>query len=88
VLLCTESIIITSFNNQAYFTGSDPMLGPSLWKSDGSEAGTSMVIDNTRCKRRAKFMLGIGNILYITCANGSTGDELWKVMVLPQEQHS
>ena len=71
--------IITSFNNQAYFNGQDPVLGASLWKSDGTEAGTSMVIDLTPGESGGpKYMLGIGNILYITYHNGSTGDELWR----------
>ena len=74
-----DPYIITSFNNQAYFNGSDPVLGPCLWKSDGTEGGTSVVVDLTPGGSGGpKFMLAIGNILYITYHNGSTGDELWR----------
>ncbi len=33
------------FDGLAYFTADDGISGPALWKSDGTEAGTSLVVD-------------------------------------------
>lgn len=65
-------------NNIAYFTADDGIHGKELWRSDGTEAGTSMVKDITvgLSSSNVQRIIVSGNKIYFTVDDG-TGAELY-----------
>ncbi len=64
-----------------FFSGESPAeLGPELWRSDGTEAGTFRVRDiypgtapsNIQC------VVAIGDTIFFGANDGTTGNELWR----------
>ena len=74
---------IAQIGSTFYFIGSDSTNGQELWKSDGTMAGTQLIKDiNPGADGSLSLTTGwspfaIGNVLYFTADDGSTGSELW-----------
>ena len=63
-----------------YFSASDGISGPALWKTDGTSAGTVLVKDinpGVNGSRPGGFAVFNG-VLYFSANDGSNGSELWK----------
>ncbi|MEO6436623.1 MAG: ELWxxDGT repeat protein, partial [Tepidisphaeraceae bacterium] len=76
-------IILTPFNNKVYFLAFEPgfgEVGGELYSSDGTEAGTGIVIDLNPGPAGANVssLKVFGDYLYFQATNGATGDELWR----------
>jgi ELWxxDGT repeat protein len=81
--------LFTIFNNQIYFAANDGVVGTELWKTDGSNAGTSLVQDirtglaGSSVPGSISSSLGQnlavfnGNIYY-QANDGVNGSELWR----------
>ncbi|TWT50391.1 hypothetical protein Pla22_31330 [Rubripirellula amarantea] len=63
----------------AFFTANLGESGSELWKSDGTEAGTTLVRDIRvgRDSSRVGSLTNVGGMLYFTANDGTTGPELW-----------
>ncbi len=64
-----------AIGSELYFVAIDGVHGAEVWKTDGSEAGTTMVTDLTNGVPRD--LTGIGPELYFS-AQGPEGRELWR----------
>lgn len=76
----TQSVVI---GTTAYFVANDGIVGPALWKTDGTAAGTVLVKDvNTASTTSSGItnLTAFGSILVFGGDDGSatTGVELWK----------
>ncbi|MEC8609543.1 MAG: ELWxxDGT repeat protein [Candidatus Thermoplasmatota archaeon] len=75
---------VSQIGSTFFFIGSDSTNGQELWKSDGTIAGTQLVMDiNPGSDSGLSTTTGwspfvIGNVLYFAADDGSTGPELWK----------
>ena len=72
---------LTAIGNTLYFSADDGFGGVELWRSDGTEAGTTLVKDiNTTFSNNSSpnNLTQVGNILYFTADNGVNGTELWQ----------
>jgi len=66
---------LTAVGDTLFFTaGIDRNFNRELWKSDGTIAGTTRVVDITN----PSSLTVVGDILYFTADDGSSGRELWK----------
>lgn len=75
--------------HEVFFTASDHVSGRELWRSDGTEAGTTRVADlvpGLRCSpvpwlfANARWALArSGGRIFFTATDGATGYELWSV---------
>ena len=71
---------LTAAGSTVYFVADDGINGTELWKSDGTEAGTTLVADvNPDGDSAASNLTLIGNNLFFTANDGASGTELWKV---------
>ena len=69
-----------------YFSANDGINGNELWQSDGSTANTTMVADIYTGNNNSGYanssypahLTAVGNTLYFSANDGSTGVELWK----------
>lgn len=76
-----SSMYLTNVNGTLFFSLSDGLDGPELWKSNGTAAGTIMVKDiNTASTNGSypQFLINANGILYFTADDGIHGPELWK----------
>ena len=77
--------------NTVFFGVDDGEHGRELWKTDGTESGTELVRDinsktgcnvrgqeNKPCESYPRFVEAVGNTIYFTADDGTTGFELWK----------
>ena len=72
---------LTNVNGTLYLTAVDGAAGRSLWKSDGTEAGTVMLADLNPNGLQASLLrpTAVGNNLFFTVYGDATyGTELWK----------
>jgi ELWxxDGT repeat protein len=71
---------MVDFNGVLYFSANDGVAGQELWRSDGTDAGTVMVMDinpGTSGSSPANMRV-IGTTLYFTATTAANGLELWK----------
>lgn len=71
-----------NIGNTLFFAGDDNINGFELWKSDGSESGTTLVKD-IRVGSSGGFdvtgeMISFNGFVYFLADNGTTFEELWK----------
>jgi ELWxxDGT repeat protein len=62
-----------------YFWADDGVNGVELWKSNGTEAGTSMIVDLCpgACSSSPNSLTASGNDVFFSATNPVTGRELW-----------
>jgi ELWxxDGT repeat protein len=70
---------MSAVGNTLYFTANTLLEGDELWKSDGTEAGTVLVMDIRLGSSGIdpNKLTAVGNTLYFS-ANTASGRELWK----------
>lgn len=73
-------ISFAELNGRIYFSGAPLGLSSTLWTSDGSDAGTVMVVDlNSFQQDGVRQVTRAGSFLYFTTANPQNREErLWK----------
>ena len=71
---------MVDFNGVLYFSANDGVAGQELWRSDGTDAGTVMVMDiNPGTANSSPVnMRVIGTTLYFVATTAANGTELWK----------
>ncbi len=75
----------TEFNGKLYFTANDGVNGNELWVSDGTTAGTQLLVDIRPGSSDYDFAYGsyasnfteFNDKLYFTANDGVNGNELW-----------
>ena len=72
---------LKAFNGYVYFWAQDDTHGFEVWRSDGTEIGTTLFADinttlNASSGPGSPFIVS-GNKLYFLANNGTTGQELW-----------
>lgn len=85
ILLTNVKQYFTQLNGYIYFGAAEPVNGAELWKSDGTEAGTTMVanIDPTapaipNMGSNPAFFCTYNNAVYFSAFRTVDGRELWK----------
>ncbi len=79
--LTSDPQFLTSFKGNLYFAATDDTHGRELWKTDGTTAGTIMVMDINNIGDGSSSpanLTVIGNYLYFSANDGTFGAELWK----------
>jgi len=71
---------LINVNGTLFFTAYDGVHGIALWKSDGTEAGTSMVkeLDFYVGETAVQTLANVNGTLFLRASDGSHGYELWK----------
>ena len=77
---------LTDVNGTLFFLANDVVHGQELWKSDGTAAGTVMVVDLTPGEYSPGYgkdsylydLTAVGGTLYFVFDDGVNGSELWK----------
>ena len=70
---------LIAFQGELYFTAPKPSGAYSLWKTDGSEAGTIELSDpDLNGARNPRELVVVGNSLFFSARQGNEGYELWK----------
>lgn len=72
--------LITALGGTAYFTSFDPAHGQELWRSDGTEAGTTLVTDlapGIASGAPQSNVVAWKGRLYFAADDGAHGAELW-----------
>jgi ELWxxDGT repeat protein len=73
---------MTLVGKTLYFTANDGTHGVELWKSDGTERGTTLLKDiNPNSASRASDisnLVAVGKTLFLAANDGTNGLELWK----------
>ena len=73
-----------------YFSADDGVNGHELWKSDGTEAGTVMVMDIRLGfeSSRPEHLTAVGHALYFSADDGYLGREPWVLHAPPPKPYS
>lgn len=68
-----------SIDGTVYFEGADDAHGAEIWITDGTAAGTKMLVDVNPGPAGSYpgDFAKVGNLLYFTAYTDATGDELW-----------
>ena len=63
-----------------YFSANNGVNGTELWKSDGTDQGTSMIMDINAGSASSdpSQMTQAGGLIYFSASDGVVGQELWK----------
>ncbi|MDA8745963.1 Ig-like domain-containing protein [Rubripirellula amarantea] len=71
---------LTNVNGTLFFSANDGVSGYELWKSDGTEAGTTRVADIAPGLLRSspESLVNVDGTLFFTANDGTSGLELWK----------
>lgn len=71
---------LLAMNGYALFSATEPSRGQELWRSDGTEAGTSLVKDIYLGLLNASpaGLVRLGEVAYFSANNGPAGVELWR----------
>lgn len=71
---------LTNVNGTLFFAADDGVHGMELWKSDGTDAGTTLVKDifNGPIGSFPQSLFHANGVLYFAANDGSTGHELWR----------
>ena len=80
---------LTNVNNVLFFTANDGTTGTELWKSDGTNSGTTLVKDifpgsttssgaTVPNSSLPQNLTAVGSTLFFIANDGTTGQELWK----------
>jgi ELWxxDGT repeat protein len=71
----------TVMNGRIYFRGFSPATGYELWRTDGTDAGTTLVQDTnpgTASSNPSDRLLVFANHIYFSAQTAAKGRELWK----------
>jgi ELWxxDGT repeat protein len=70
----------TNVNGTLYFAADDGISGTELWRSDGTDLGTTLVrdINPGAAHSGPYYMTNVSGTLFFTANDGSSGYELWK----------
>lgn len=68
------------YNGFVFFSADNGINGFELWKTDGTEAGTSLVkdINPGNLSSSPVNFIEMGGIFYFTATNNTSGNELWR----------
>jgi ELWxxDGT repeat protein len=71
---------LVNVNGVFYFTADDGINGVELWKSDGTESGTSIVKDIVlgSISSFPHTLTNVNGLLFFICNDGIHGPELWR----------
>jgi ELWxxDGT repeat protein len=71
---------LTVFNGQLYFAADDGVNGRELWRTNGTQAGTTLVanINPGAASSSPTDLFALGGFLYFAANNGVNGTELWR----------
>ena len=89
VILLTENQILSSRSKKVYFAATTPLTGNELFRSDGTQEGTSIFLDASN-GTRSSFPLHLfvfQTHLYFTADDGNHGRELWRTDGTPGGAH-
>lgn len=72
--------LLTEVGGRAFFAAADGVHGEELWITDGTSAGTVLVMDVNPGPESSNpsYLLAIGATLYFVADDGSHGKELWR----------
>lgn len=74
--------ILTAAGSTLFFVANDGEHGRELWKSTGSEAGTTMVkdirTDSGYSSSQISSITPVGSTVYFSAGDATNGEELWK----------
>ena len=68
---------LTNVGGTLFFSANDGSNGPALWKTDGTVAGTVLIIPNIVTANAPGMYAVLNNKLYLQVNESSTGSELW-----------
>ncbi|WP_254721922.1 beta strand repeat-containing protein [Kovacikia minuta] len=74
-------INLVAAGNFVYFTANDGLEGAELWRSNGTDAGTTLVANinpNSGGSSSPNNLTVVGNTLFFSATDPITGTELWK----------
>src|SRR5262245_2922307 len=75
----SNSAYLTAVNSTLFFQADDGMHGQELWKSDSTEAGTTLVKDIfPDSSSNPTWLTAAGTKLFFAADDGVHGQELWK----------
>jgi ELWxxDGT repeat protein len=76
----SDADYLTNVGGVLYFQANNGVNGAELWKSDGTESGTTMVEDiyPGASSSQPTRLVTLSGALYFTATNGTNGFELWR----------